>query len=130
MKITIIAAGLLIVASAVPALASDACLLNRDVDGWGTRDAHTLVVNDRFARKYLVSVAGWCQDLDFSMGISIRSFGGGSSCVDRGDRIVMHGAGAMDRHGLCTITKIERYTPEMEKAYKDALEAKKHQHAD
>jgi len=126
MKITIIAAVLLMAASAAPALAGKDCLLNRDVDGWGTRDAHTLIVNDRFAHKYLVSVAGWCQDLDFSMGISIRSWGGGDSCVDRGDHIIVHGADTMDRHALCTITKIERYTPEMEKAYKLSLEAKRH----
>jgi len=126
MKTTIIAAALLMAVTAAPALAGDFCLMNRDVDGWGTRDAHTLIVNDRFARKYLVSVAGWCQDLDFSMGIGIRSLGGGSSCVDRGDRIVMRGAGAMDRHAICTIMKIERYTPEMEKAYRAAREAEHH----
>ena len=130
MKTTIIAAALLMAASAAPALASDTCLMKHDVDGWGVRNEHTLIVNDRFARKYLVSVAGWCQDLNFSMGIGIQSVGGGNSCVDRGDRIVMRGGGAMDHNAICTITKIERYTPEMEKAYKDALEAKKHEHVD
>ena len=126
MKTTIIAAALLMAVSVTSAFAGDFCLMNRDVDGWGTRDAHTLIINDRFARKYLVSVAGWCQDLDFSMGIGIRSLGGGSSCVDRGDHIVMRGGGVMDRHAICTITKIERYTPEMEKAYKAAREAEHH----
>ena len=126
MKTTIIAAALLMAATAAPALASDVCLMNRDVDGWGTRDAHTLIVNDRFARKYLLSVAGWCQDFDFSLGLGIRSFGGENSCVDRGDHIIVRGGPVPDRNAICTITKIERYTPEMEKAYKAAREAEHH----
>jgi len=45
--------------------------------------------------------------------------------VERGDKIVMRGGGAMSGPSACWITKIERYTPDMEKAYQAALEAKK-----
>jgi hypothetical protein len=63
------------------------------------------------------------------MALGIRSFGGGDSCVERGDKIVMRGGGAMSGPSACWITKIERYTPDMEKAYHAALEAKKTQPA-
>jgi hypothetical protein len=41
----------------------------------------------------------------------------------------MRGGGAMGGPSACWITKIERYTPEMEKAYKASLEAKKNKPA-
>jgi hypothetical protein len=102
------------------------------IDGWGARDAHSLIVSDVFRHKYLVSVVGWCQDLDFSWGIAIRSPGGfADTCLDRGDSIVMRGPGTLPMHGArCTVTKIEPYTPEMQKADHDALEAKRHPHTD
>lgn len=125
MKIVPIIAALLLTA-AVPAFASDVCIQNDKIDGWAARDAHSLVVSDVFRKKYLLSVAGWCQDLDFSLGISLGSrFGSGSTCLERGDHVVARGPGVTTPHAICTITKIELYTPEMEKAYKDALEAKR-----
>ena len=124
MKKTLILALLLAVA---PALAADdTCLMHRYVDGWGAHGDHAMIVNDRFGRKYLVSLAGLCSDLNFSFGVGIRSPAGMTfGCVERGDRIVMRGGGAMGHNDSCWITKIERYTPEMEKAYKAELEAKK-----
>jgi hypothetical protein len=122
---TYVFAALLLLTATAPAFAGNVCLRMFDVDGWGSRDAHTLVVNDKWGKKYLLTVAGWCQDLDFSMGISIHSFGGNDmTCIDRGDWIALHGPGVMHSPGArCTITKIEPYTPEMEKAYKDGKEA-------
>ena len=134
MKTVLIAAALL-VAAAAPAAAEpasttdNACLMHRYIDGWGTRGDHMLVVNDRFGRKYLLSLAGYCSDLDFSMRVGIRSLGGGEgSCVERGDHVVMRGGGAIGHNDSCWITKIERYTPEMQAAYKAELEAKKSEH--
>jgi hypothetical protein len=130
MKTVLIATALLLAAAApaaavTPASAADVCLMHRDVDGWGAHGDHAMIVNDRFGRKYLVSLAGLCSDLDFSFGVGIRSPAGMTfGCVERGDRIVMRGGGA-DGMDTCWIAKIERYTPEMEKAYKAALEAKK-----
>jgi hypothetical protein len=119
------AAALLLTAGA--ASASEPCLQRDHIDGWGARDAHSLIVNDRFGKKYLLSVSGWCQDLDFSLGLGIHSFGGnGMSCLSRGDWIVPHGGATPPMRGTrCTITKIEAYTPEMEKADREAKAAKK-----
>jgi hypothetical protein len=130
MKTLLFAATLFLAAAAMPASATDnACLMHSYIDGWGTRGDHELVVNDRFGRKYLLTLAGYCADLDYSMAVGIRALGGGDFCVERGDRIVMRGGGAMGHNDSCWVTKIERYTPEMEKAYKAALEAKKNQPA-
>jgi hypothetical protein len=135
MKTVLIATALLLAAAApaaavTPASAADVCLMHRDVDGWGAHGDHAMIVNDRFGRKYLVSLAGLCSDLDFSFGVGIRSLGGVTfGCVERGDRIVMRGGGAMPHNDSCWITKIVRYTPEMQAAYKAELEAKKGGHA-
>ena len=131
MKIVLLAATLFLAVAAAPASAADdACLMHRDIDGWGAHGDHAMIVNDRFGRKYLVSLAGLCSDLNFSFGVGIRSpIGTTFGCVERGDKIVMRGGGAMGRNDVCWITKIERYTPEMEKAYKAELEAKKNKPA-
>ena len=135
MKTVLIATALLLAAAAPAAAApasaaDDVCLMHRDVDGWGSHGDHAMIIDDRFGRKYLVSLAGYCGDLDFSFGVGIRSpIGGGLSCVERGDRIVMRGGGAMPHNDSCWITKIVRYTPEMQAAYKAELEAKKSGHA-
>lgn len=108
------------------AVAKEPCLQRDMIDGWGARDSHTLVVSDRFRKKYLLTVNGWCQDIDFSLGISFHGHGNSMSCLARGDRIVPHGGGVVRSPGArCIITKIEYYTPEMEAAYKKAKEAKK-----
>jgi hypothetical protein len=131
MKTLLFAATLFLAAASMPASAADnSCLMHSYVDGWGSHGDHAMIVNDRFGRKFLLTLAGYCADLDYSMAVGIRSPGGGGfSCVERGDRIVMRGGGAMGGPSACWVTKIERYTPEMEKAYKAALEAKKNEPA-
>jgi len=131
MKTKLILAALLASAAAVPAFAEDAapvapakyvCLQRSLVDGWGSRDDHSMVVDDRFGRKYLLNLAGLCSDLRFSIAAGIRGFGGGMMCVERGDRIVMRGGGMM-RNDSCWITKVQLYTPEMAAADKAARAA-------
>jgi hypothetical protein len=126
MKTILLAATLILAAAAAPASAADdACLMHRYIDGWGAHGDHAMIVNDKFGRKYLLSLAGYCEDLDFSMAVGIRPPGGMTGfCVERGDRIIMRG-GFTSHGSICWVTKVERYTPEMEKAYKEALEAKK-----
>ncbi len=126
MKTKLALAALLLAATAAPASAADdMCLMHSYVDGWGSHSDHAMIVNDKFGRKYLITLAGYCADLDFSMAVGIRSLGGNAdSCVERGDRIVMRGGGVTGPDA-CWITKIERYTPEMEKAYKASLSATK-----
>lgn len=98
------------------------CLDRSRIDGWAARDAHSLVVSDIFRKKFLVTVNGWCQDIDFSFGIRFVSPAGAAfTCLDRGDYVVPHGGGVIPVRGArCYITKIEAYTPQMEAAYRDA----------
>jgi hypothetical protein len=134
MKTTFIA-GALFLAAAVPALADSAatppattpanniCLFRHDIFGWGSRDDHSVVIDDRFGKKYLLNLAGVCSDLNWAFGVGIRPVGGASVCVERGDHIVMRGGGVMGG-APCWVTKIQYYTPDMQKADKAAREAK------
>lgn len=132
MKPQIILAALLL--ASAPAFAADnppppannaaggsVCLLHHDVDGWGARDRHSMIVNDRFGRKYLISLQGLCDDVDFAFGAGFRPLGGMAmgTCVDRGDRVILRGGGAMDsRNSTCWVSKVQLYTKEMEAADK------------
>jgi|GEM_PF-930719 len=132
----ILAATLLAALFAGPAAAADnnnassnanVCLRHGDVDGWGARDKHSMVVNDRFGRKYLVSLAGLCEDLDFAFGAGFRQMGMTmpGSCVDRGDRVVMRGGGVSRvANDTCWVTKVQLYTKDMEHADKLARQNK------
>ncbi|MDE2181724.1 MAG: hypothetical protein KGJ78_01745 [Alphaproteobacteria bacterium] len=127
MKTKFLTAALLLAAMAAPAFAANqTCLQRNQIDGWGARDDHSMIVNDIFGKKYLLTLAGLCSDINFSMGVGIRSLGptNGTSCVDRGDHIVMRGVGVMPHNDTCWIQKIEPYTPAMEKADKAAREAR------
>jgi hypothetical protein len=137
MKTTIIA-GALFLAAAVPALADppatapattpaakpvNICLYRHQIDGWGSRGDHSLVVNDRFGKKYLVNVAGLCSDLNWAFGVGVRPVGGDHPCVERGDHIVMRGGGVLPGEA-CWVTKVQYYTPDMQKADKTARDNK------
>ncbi|MDE2112270.1 MAG: hypothetical protein KGJ79_14090 [Alphaproteobacteria bacterium] len=131
MKAFVISVALLLATAAAPSFAKDdVCLMHRFVDGWGAHGDHAMVVNDKFGRKYLVSLAGLCDDINYAWAAGFRSLVGNvDSCVERGDKVIMRGGGVLG-HDVCWVTKVERYTPEMEKAYREALEAKRHQHSD
>lgn len=121
MRIKLFLAALVLAAAAAPAYAADnyVCLRNHDVDGWGARDKHSMVVNDRFGRKYLLTLNGICDDLNFAFGMGIRSLGGMNmgTCVERGDRIVMRGGGVGPvANNTCWVQKVQLYTKDMEQA--------------
>ncbi len=126
MKTKLFVAALLLAAAAAPAhAASDVCLRHYDVDGWGARDKHSVVVNDRFGRKYLLSLSGLCSDLNYAFGMGIRAFGGqnAGTCVERGDRIVMRGGGVGPvPNNTCWVQKVQLYTKDMQQADKLARE--------
>ncbi len=111
-----------------PPANSSVCLRHADVDGWGSRDRHSMVVNDRFGRKYLVSLSGLCNDVDFAFGAGFRPLGGASAgtCVDRGDRLVLRGGGVMNGrdNSTCWVSKVQLYTKDMEAADKLARQNK------
>jgi hypothetical protein len=131
MKTKLILAALVLAVSTAPAFAADTgnsnansnvCLMHRDVDGWGARDDHSMVVNDRFGRKYLVNLAGVCDDIDFAFGAGFRSLGGNfpGSCVERGDHLILRGGGVSFPHSTCWVTKVQPYTQQMQDADKVA----------
>jgi hypothetical protein len=106
---------------------TNVCLRNNEVDGWGARDKHSMVVNDRFGRKYLVSLQGICDDLNFAFGAGFRPLGGSSfgTCIDRGDRVVMGGGGTSRlSNQTCWVGKVQLYSKDMEAADKLARENK------
>jgi hypothetical protein len=133
----ILAAALLTSTLTVPAIAEDApaaaskpyvCLRHNDVDGWGARDNHSMVVNDRFGRKYLVTLNGLCSDLNWAFGAGFKGpgrMGAVGSCVDRGDRVVMGGGGVSPvTNNTCWVSKVQLYTKDMQAADKLARETK------
>jgi hypothetical protein len=133
----ILAAAILTCAIAAPAVASDPpvsatktsiCLRHSDVDGWGARDNHSMVIDDRFGRKYLVTLNGLCSDLNFAFAAGIKGpghFGVAGSCVDRGDRVVMGGGGTTPMsNGTCWVSKVQLYTKDMQAADKLARDNK------
>ena len=132
----VLAAVLTATVFAVPVMAEDAakpaakpyvCLRHANVDGWGSRDDHSMVVNDRFGRKYLLSLSGMCSDLKFSLGAGFKGpghFGAVGSCVDRGDRVVMRDGGFGVENNTCWVSKVQLYTKDMELADKQARELK------
>ena len=132
MKNTFILAAAVLLAAAVPASAADTapakaashvCLQRSHIDGWGARDKKSMIIDDIFGKKYLLNLAGACDDLQFSMAAGVKGFGGPGMCVERGDKIVMRGGG-VGMHGPCWVTKVQYYTPEMAAADKAAREAK------
>jgi hypothetical protein len=109
--------------AATPAATGNICLYRHDIDGWGSRDTHSMIVNDRFGKKYLVSLAGICNDLDFAFGAGFRPVGGDHPCIERGDHLVLGGGGVMPG-SVCWVTKVQYYTPDMQNADKAARDAK------
>jgi hypothetical protein len=110
-----------------PAKPASVCLRHSDVDGWGTRDKTSMIVNDRFGRKYIVGLSGFCNDIDFAFGAGFRPMGHApafGTCVDRGDRLVLRGGGVMRGNNSCWVNKIQLYTKDMEAADKLARENK------
>ncbi len=64
-----------------------------------------------------------CLNMQFHERLGFKVFGGtGLSCVSRGDDVI---SGSEIGPQRCPISKIEPYTPEMEKADKAAKEAAK-----
>lgn len=137
MKTTFFLAALLAIAA--PAVAADeaqspppaskpasVCLRHSEVDGWGARDRKSMIVNDRFGKKYLLSLSGLCDDINYAFGVGFRPIGGVNvgTCVDRGDHVVIRGGGAMPNNDTCWVTKVQIYTKDMEAADKLARENK------
>lgn len=128
MKTSLLAcAALAIVLSATgPASAQRSCLRVGDIWNWNAVNDRTLIVEDNLHQKFKVRLIGTCYSLRFKERLAFRSVGGMAlTCLGSGDQVI-----ARDRGGLsnrCSITKVEPYTAEMERADKDAAAAAKQQ---
>ena len=93
------------------------CLRVNQIDSFSPirGDLRSMVVIDKFRNKYKISFNTVCQDIDYNGAVQIRTNSNFAlSCVDRGDRVISQSfAGWRDR---CVITRVERYTPEMQRA--------------
>jgi hypothetical protein len=112
-------------ALAQPATPSAACLqIGQVYDFKPVPGNRSLIVTDRFRRKYKLTFMGVCRDLQFNLGLAFKSFGTGQlSCIARGDQVISRQAVGMADH--CIINKIEAYTPAMEQADAAAAAAAK-----
>jgi hypothetical protein len=78
----------------------------------------SLVVTDLGRRRYRLTFAGKCYDLDYQFGLRFKTSGVGRlSCVARGDSVLLHDTGGP---GQCVVRNIQYQTPEMDKADREA----------
>ncbi|MGA7674316.1 MAG: DUF6491 family protein, partial [Rhizomicrobium sp.] len=81
-----------------------------------------LIVEDYQHQKFKLSLMVRCTGLNFHETVGFKAFGGtGLSCLSRGDDVIQHDVIGPRR---CPISNIEIYTPEMQKADKEAAKAK------
>jgi hypothetical protein len=134
MKRTIYAAALLAmgVGFATPVLAqgtsSQVCLQPIRFYSWKALDNRTVIVTDRLHHDFKLSLAPGCYNIDYSLGLGVKSFSTSRlSCVARGDQVIVPRDAGMPRQ-TCFIQKVEAYTPDMAKADAMAKAAAKAQH--
>lgn len=106
----------------LPATAGGTCLRQDQIYNWNALDDRTLIVEDDLHKKFKLSLMTPCEHLQFHERLGFKVFGGTAlSCVTRGDDVIS-GSEIGPQH--CPIKSVEPYTPEMEKADKDAKAAK------
>ena len=105
------------------ALAAGACLRQANIYNWDALDNRTVIVEDDFHKKFKLTLMTPCLNMQYHERLGFKTFGATQlACVSRGDEI-LSGSPIGPQH--CPISKIEVYTPEMEKADKDAKAAAK-----
>ena len=126
MKTYLAIAALALALAAGQARAAGMCLREANIYNWNAPNDRTVIVEDDFHNKYKLTLMSPCINLQYKLRLGFRTFGGtGLSCVSRGDEVIASSPIGPQR---CPITKIEPYTPEMEKADKAAAAEKKSGH--
>lgn len=127
MKLAALAIAGLAAFSAVPAFAEPGCLRGIDIYNFDAKNDRTLIVENNRHLKYKLSLFGTCSSMKFKERLAFKTIGGSDlSCLSRGDEVRSRQFGSGIRE-VCTISKIEPYTPEMQAADKAAEAAKKQQ---
>jgi hypothetical protein len=110
-KALLLAAAAALLLATPAAAAHRVCLRHGEVDNWKSIDAKTIVLEDRGHKKILAKLIGTCSNLNFDLGIEIRSPGATYlSCIEPGDIVVTRDNGA---GGRCSIVSVEPYTGSM-----------------
>ena len=123
MNTKLVCAALALTALTLPALAGTSCLRESQIYNWNALNDRTVIVEDDYHKKFKLSLLTPCLHMQFHERLGFKSFGGTAlSCISRGDEIIS-GSEIGPQH--CSISKIEPYTPEMEKADKEAAAAAK-----
>jgi hypothetical protein len=123
MKTTFILAVFAASLLSAPALADRVCLQQSQIYNWDALNSRTLIVEDNFHKKFKLSLMVDCQHLQFHQRLGFKTFGGSAlACLARGDNVI---SGTEIGPQTCPIKSIEAYTPDMEKADKDAAAAAK-----
>jgi hypothetical protein len=106
------------------ASAERACLRFGQIYDWKAINDRTLIVEDDSHKKFRLGLIGTCSNLKFHERLAFKSPGSLEiSCLSPGDEVISHEFGPQ----RCAITRIEAYTPEMERADRAAAQAAKDQ---
>ncbi len=123
MKIRVALLALAASAIATQALAARPCLRQDQIYNWDAPNDTTLIVENDFHKKFKITLLSKCLSLTFKQRLGFKVFGGtGLSCVTPGDSVF---TGSEIGPQRCAISRVEAYTPEMEKADKAAALAAK-----
>ncbi len=110
----ILAIGMVSSAAAQPSSSAQTCLSQNKVDGWKVIDDRTLIVNDRLGRKYKLSLARGCHDLQFPMRLGFSADTGfGLSCLQRHGYVFVPANGPNFAQ-RCLIEDVQPYTAQMQ----------------
>jgi hypothetical protein len=93
-------------------------------------DDNTLIVTDRLDKKFRLSLAGACHDLQFQTALVFKAFGGTRpSCLIRNAWVLAPPSVGSAPVQRCPITEIREYTAAMENA-DEMAEGTLHHHPD
>lgn len=104
-----------------PAPAAERCPRLDNIKNWDAPNDRTLIVEDYQHNKFKLSLMGHCMNLKFRLGLGFKMSGGSQlTCLARGDYIIQRDSAGLLR---CPISKVELYTPEMQKVDGEAAKA-------
>lgn len=115
---------------AASAIGQAPCLRQDMVKDWKVLDDNTLIVIDRLDKKFRLSLAGACHDLQFQTALGFKAFGGRNlSCLARNDWVLAPPPVGSAPVRRCLITEIREYTAAMENV-DEMAEGTLHHHPD
>jgi hypothetical protein len=121
MKKALLATLALLTMLSAPASAQRDCPRIGDIRNWWAINDRTLIVETNRRDRFRLTLIGTCFNLRFRNDLAFRSRGGSRlTCLRPGDTVINRSRGRGMSTARCAITRVERYTPEMESADKAA----------